>query len=311
MTSSQLFCLLALFVSATIAGSAIHMTSSPATIKPLLTSQLTLKCELTKAKVTNNVHNTDLPHDCNVTVTSEDVDVINSIMITTEAGKEVASVTEKKQPRLLLDDDDGDADDNDDDDVVVTGELTGGAGGDTTGFLQVTWPHASDKLADTYICEINTLNKKGHGIGFKTALKIEATTPTISDMVSHIRNLEKQVSRIPALENQIEQCCQKHTETGTLECGPSSGWTAAGTHVVEGWPLSSAKTITQRFSKAYAKPPVVTLGVFMQDTDRTKNVRYVAGLVSVTETGFTMQCQTWTDSVTYRLGVSWISNDSS
>ena len=108
-------------------GSAIHMSSSPATIKPLLTPELTLTCHLNKESLLNASRG---PLDCNVTMTSQQVDVINSILIMKDTGEELASVTEKKQAHLLT---------SDVTDVVVTGNVTGG--GDVRG-----WVYLSDIL---------------------------------------------------------------------------------------------------------------------------------------------------------------------
>ena len=82
------------------------MHSTPSTIQPLLTSDLTLTCDLSKRSVINNVHSSHLPQDdCNVTMTSKEVEFISSISVMKDTGEELASISvQHQQPRLLADD---------------------------------------------------------------------------------------------------------------------------------------------------------------------------------------------------------------
>ena len=91
------------------------MTSTPKSIQPLLTTELSLRCELTKKTVLNNVHASH-SHHCNVTTTSDEIDFISSIFIMKDTGEDIASVSiEHQQPKALS----GDVTD-----VEITGNLT-------------------------------------------------------------------------------------------------------------------------------------------------------------------------------------------
>ncbi|MFV2051995.1 H-type lectin domain-containing protein [Aliiroseovarius sp. YM-037] len=74
-------------------------------------------------------------------------------------------------------------------------------------------------------------------------------------------------------------------------------WTGKG-------PRASRKAVA--FSKPFASPPTVQIGMTMWDTDRLTNMRADIQADDITETGFTIVFRTWGDSRVARIRASWL-----
>lgn len=102
------------------------MHASHQTIKPPLTKQISITCELNStSSIVNNGHDASGKHpkECNVTSTAEEIEFISSIFMTKDTGEQVASVTEHDAAKLNAV---GVYEENKE--VVVTGNVTGAEG---------------------------------------------------------------------------------------------------------------------------------------------------------------------------------------
>jgi len=340
MTSPHVFCLLALFVSTTLAATSIHMYADPPTIKPPLTPHLTIKCELNSTSNVSEVHHHD---DCNVTSTSKEIEFISSILITKDTGEEVASVTEHDAARL--NGDGGSKAPN----TAVTGSVTGSAR--LRGYLQVTMPYPSPADAGVYVCEVNAVAKGGHGIGFKSAVNIAAPAPSVTDLIKEMASMKKTLSdhkaTISTLESQnVDQdneisaittknskqdnqisaitttnanqdnqisALQKdlvevlHVETGEIDCGNGNTWK---NQTLPGSTFNFGKSVSQQFKTPYTSKPTVFLSLRWLSKHQDKHDYFGFALKNVSMSGFEMFCESHTPSnywVNGDLKVSWLS----
>lgn len=68
--------------------------------------------------------------------------------------------------------------------------------------------------------------------------------------------------------------------------------------------LSTSRTIV--FTRPYAVPPEIVVWLSMIDMERTRNWRISAFATDVTATGFTININTWDDSLIYEATASWV-----
>jgi hypothetical protein len=82
---------------------------------------------------------------------------------------------------------------------------------------------------------------------------------------------------------------------------------------LEGWSLLELSTDTDRvfrydvaFSRPFSAPPVVQVGIVGLDVSKDDNVRVRVRARDITETGFTLQAETWLNTKIWSVEVSWL-----
>ncbi|XP_005101068.3 uncharacterized protein LOC101863352 [Aplysia californica] len=258
---------------------------------------MTLRCSLNDTAMTVNA---GLVGRRDVTQTLNNVQHVTSLVVTRNNGEQVASVTQFDPAKALVDLAS----------LQVTGDVSGTSG--EKGYIELTWLYPSAAQAGEYVCEVNAIGDVGHNIVFSTTLEIGVTTPTIDDLVNHIKDLENDTSStrtkidqikndISAVHSQLANCSKAtHTETGILHCGDSTHWVKSGQ-----WDRNNF--ISHKFQYPYDQPPIVKLGIVSLDHDNNANTRFDVELTKVDENGFQVECQTWADSRLFDISVSWIS----
>ena len=241
-----------------------------------------------------------------------DVRAITSIAISRD-GVDVAMVSEHIPARSLAEAS-----------MRVTGGIPGGPG--ERGFLQLTWDYPSNEQTGKYVCEVNALNDAGHNVVLQQPLDVDLGEATLADITNHIHALEvrdaSKDSTIHTLQSDVQKCStdiqaqkneiaslrsqlaeSRHIETGRIDCGRQ-----------ELWPDKRNKQVSQRFTKAYSKSPIVHLSVTQIDASVTPSsyMYYIITLKTVDTASFTINCNSLPDfpnghSQFIHLGVDWIS----
>jgi len=294
-------------------GSIIIFDGTPAEISDGLTSSGTLRCSLNDTVDTGSSSNVigrrDVISRRDVTQTAHNVQQVSSIIIMKD-GTDIASITQAFPAKIL----------NGSGDMHVTGDVSIRPG--ERGYLTVTWHNPGASQAGEYVCEVNAINDVGHNVMFTQALEVGIKTPTLADLISHVRDMEAASNqRLQQLEAdrdslrqrveqlEMEKASLSHTETGYVECKNSAGWT--GRHFFEG-KTDTTMDVTKTFARPYATPPVVKVGVVSLDAptegmNAGHSTRYYVSVTRVDTAGFTVRCATWSDTNIVRIGVSWIS----
>jgi len=315
----------------TCSASVITLTSSPTTIQPTLTQELSLKCALEdSAVVSGPVGKRD-----GVAETRTDISHLISLVVQ-KNGVDIASITPYSPAAAV----------GDQGSLNVTGQIAA-----STGFLLLNWSYPGDSERGNLTCEANGIDATGHTTSFSTSLMVDVKEPSLTDLMnllakqaqenkdllnkvnqqtSLISDLNKQVSQQSIIDTaqsqdiaQLKTCaCNNDTETassvgqvqsGLISCGDSRTWRELGRSEI-------TKTVT--FSTPYSTKPVIHLspvavnqqssghiGVF--DSGNANHVLgYSVEVQSVSTTGFTMRCHIASTSSIYRLSqldASWVS----
>ncbi|BFZ20602.1 hypothetical protein BsWGS_23641 [Bradybaena similaris] len=95
-------------------------------------------------------------------------------------------------------------------------------------------------------------------------------------------------------------------ETGAFFCGSSSTWSPALGNprhpAVPG--RNSVKDVT--FSRRFNFQPVVFLSVTYLDSDKSANLRMIAKLDNVTQSGFRAECFSWDKTIIHEMRITWL-----
>jgi hypothetical protein len=82
---------------------------------------------------------------------------------------------------------------------------------------------------------------------------------------------------------------------------------------LEGWSLLEPSGLAERgfhthvsFSRAFAAPPVVHVGIVGLDVSRDDNVRVRVRAEGITAAGFTLKAETWLNTKIWSVEVSWL-----
>jgi len=269
-------------------GSVITFQKTPDDIRTPLTRTLKLYCGLNDTSSAGPDNAVIGRRD--VTNTPADVHYLTSIVVMRNNGDHVATVTQFTGAQALMDQDN----------LKVVGDVSGKAG--VRGYVELTWDWPTPSQAGNYTCEINAMNDAGHTVVFGESLKVDTVTPTLGDLISHVRDMEKEnamkLTQMQALLNQ-----QGHIENGTLACGNSNNWNQTDGH------HHKLNFVTHQFATPYAKPPIVHLGVtyFSNIVGRNQNTYYLVDVVDVNEHGFTMKCLTYSGLRIPTMNVDWVS----
>ena len=236
-----------------------------------------------------------------VTDTSDDVRHVISLVVTRNNGEHVASISPFDPATAKVDANN----------LEVKGDISGGS---SEGYLDLVWKDAGLVPDGEYKCEVNAITKKGHNVVFSTALEMSRNQPTLGDLIAYVKekqrridDLEEQIrNKDASTELKINQILQTlntpaHIETDTLKCGSSHGWSGRDNGTTF-W----STDVTRSFQTAYARPPVVFVGVSLLHHNHNVNLYYDVELVSVNSQNFTVRCRTWLDH-THEMDISWVS----
>jgi hypothetical protein len=82
---------------------------------------------------------------------------------------------------------------------------------------------------------------------------------------------------------------------------------------LEGWSLLEVSADTDRvfrydvtFSRPFFAPPLIHVGIVGLDVSKEDNVRVRVRARDITETGFTLQAETWLNTKIWSVEVSWL-----
>jgi len=180
-------------------GSTIALTSTKTSIKPLLTSDFTLRCGLenvgippvgkrnlqdNKIVTATGMNGQDKSSSRFVQHTDEDMQYVTSVIVSRD-GVDLGILTEHFPARAT----------SDATGVKVTGQLKSSGTSNEIGYIELTWKHPTLSQIGNYRCEIATLSPEGHSIDFSENLNISAEDISIDDLVSYVHhlNLEKEL----------------------------------------------------------------------------------------------------------------------
>jgi len=277
--------LVVLFFTNRTVGSNIQLTSSSSSITPSLTPTLTLRC---------SINNTDSSNNSSFTFTGHTDYQVDKFIVISLQGHDIASISESSAARLLVNVSN----------IKVSGDLSIQAGDDR--YLELTWTYPEASQAGDFHCEANAVNDLGHNVVFSTSLSVPAKQPTLADLAKILHDIKVDKSET---QHTIDQL--KHVETGVIQCGHSSRWRGHGldpSHLYH----TLYRDVTHRFQKVYETVPQVKVDVEDVFTYGNSDTRLGSSVVSVTKTGFTVRCSTWTPGGTENGGIhsmtlSWIS----
>jgi len=230
MTTKHLQCLLLLSLLITVNGSAINFTSTSTSIKPLVTQDLTLRCDLhdtapsvsgglvgrrrretfdsldsqTDSSITADSQQLLDPKRSTMTNSSENVDFVTSLVISRD-GQDLASVSEHVSAKPMVSSPD----------FTVTGSMSTQPG--ERGFLQLTWRHPTGSQTGTFRCDISAVSRSGHSFDFSTSLQVDqGEDVTFQDLVEKLLKMEKEkdnmADTINTLTSNIHTLQQANTD---------------------------------------------------------------------------------------------------
>jgi len=218
-----------------------------------------------------------------VTQTASDLQQLSYLVVMRNGNEQIASITQLTPATALADLDK----------LEVKGNIAG-----TAGFLELTWKYPSDDHEGEYTCEANGLSTTGHSLVLSTTTEVGTKPPQPADLVQYIHTLQQELAE------------SRHVETGTIDCGPSTGWTShmAG---LPGEPHTGedhiyiGKNVT--FQHAYSTPPAVHLSIQHIDSRSDAYNYYFIDLVSVDNGQFAMRCRTTRRDRISDMHVRWMS----
>jgi len=233
----SVFLLVFSICSTLVNGSEIEFTSSKSSIQPILTSRLTLKCDLhdttplvsertnerkdvadspsvlthskSDSSLDSHTETQDSQADCDhvtdrregLTNTAVNVDFVTSIVISKD-GVDVATLSVHFPAKSLVDTTD----------VRVNGSLSGQRS-ETKGHLEVTFDHPTVNQVGTYRCEVYGIDSQGHTYHFSKTVEIVEEEITWGELVKHVKNFEKTVENLTQTNQVMNQTIKEMNQT--------------------------------------------------------------------------------------------------
>jgi len=228
-----------LCVTSVVQCSDITFTSSPSSIKTLVTDSLALRCGVTDGAPTGTSGIVGKRDISKRDVKTSDIVHVSSIHIT-KNNVDVAAVTAFVAAKVF----------NKTGGVHVTGKMT--ASGAEQGFLQVTWDYPDSSLSGSYQCIVTGYDVDGHLHTLTETVDVDDNEVTLNDVVSYIHQLklDNELQKLindhqkQVIEQQTTDITQLKGEISTLQKSNADLTTKVDTKVIFSAYLSSSVTVS-------------------------------------------------------------------
>lgn len=141
--------------------------------------------------------------------------------------------------------------------------------------------------------------------------RLESQVAALSDKVEQLTAQLNSAPQVAALSEKVEQLASQLSSVPPPPPPQPSMQIDGGQWTTRSIPLKTgqARGLTQQrilFSKKFASAPMVLVSIYNADVDCHKNFRVSVFAKRIDAKGFTVNINTWADTVLYDCGVSWI-----